>query len=176
MKYVTMIPAFGVPCDRNSCGKWNLRKEDFTNEDKFTTRESDESPLGEYGIELNKLVPYREYCTWPVADHVRAYCDMVYECKFEELKGLFHECIADLECRKDIFMLIYGKMRTVGWFDSINKFMSDEFGNAWSSYVDSVKSAANHVDNMADRYERMMKGEIVSSPSDLYKNSTTVSK
>lgn len=157
MQYVTMMAAFGIPCNRSSCGKWNLRREDFTAEDKFITRESEESPLKDYGIEKDKLVPYREYCVYNVADHVRAYCDMLYECKFDEMHGLFHECIADLECRKDIFMLVYGKMRTAAWFSQIDLFMEEEFGNAWVSYKNSIESVSKHISDQLSVDEALSK-------------------
>lgn len=157
MQYLTGLLAFGVECERDSVGKWNITRKEFLDEELFQLRESDESPFKKYGIEENKLVPYREYCTFNVADHVRAYCDLLYDQKFDVLKDLFAECICSLKCRKDIFMLVYGKLRHLAGFHAINEFMMDEFGNAWVSYIESVESVAEHISNRADAVEQLEK-------------------
>lgn len=147
MMYISGMPAFGVPCEGDSIGKWNLRKEDFLNEEIFKLRDSEVSPLGDWGIEENKLVPYREFCTYSIANHTRAYVDMLVDGQFEQLSGLFYECINSIECRKDIFMLVYGKLRNLPTFDAIDMFMAGEFGNAWNSYIDSINSASETIAN-----------------------------
>ena len=147
MKYITGIVAFGVQCERNSTGKWNLTKDDFLNEENMKLKESDDSPFKDYGIEENKLVPYHDICTYNVADHVRAYVDMVHEQRFDELVGLFYESIGDMKCRQDIFMLVNGKLRHLAGFQKVNEFMQQEFGNAWVSYIDSVERVAEHIAN-----------------------------
>lgn len=157
MQYVTGMTAFGIECKRDSCGKWNLTKDDFTNNEKFTLRESDDMPYKDYGIEKDKIVPYREYCLYNVADHVRAYLDLLYECKFDLLTGLFDECIKDMKCRKDIFMTVYGKLRNLAIFKEVNEFMISEFGNAWLSYLDSVHSVAEHISKREDYLTELQK-------------------
>lgn len=145
MQYVTGIPAFGIPCELDSVGRWNILKEDYVDEERFTIKESDDMPLKDYGIEKNKLVPYREFCTYNVANHVRAYVDLLYMERFDILPGLFAECINNSKCRKDIFMLVYGKLRNLAQFKEINEFMCNEFGNAWMSYVQAVMAMAEHL-------------------------------
>lgn len=155
MMYLTGPLAFGVDCERESCGRWNIPKTDWLNEDLMVLKDSEESPFKSYGIEENKIVPYHEFCTYNVADHVRAYCDMLYAGKFDELKDVFGEYIRSMSCRKDIFMLVYGKLKYLAEFHDINAFMEKEFGNAWVSYIDSVNSVAEHISNRAEAIERL---------------------
>lgn len=157
MKYITGIISFGVECERDSTGKWNITKEDFLNEKNMELKESEDSPFKDYGIEKNKLVSYHEFCTYNVADHVRAYCDMLYEERFDELEGLFFDSINSMKCRHDIFMLVYGKLRNMACFPRVNKFMTSEFGNAWESYVDSVNRVADHISDNKMNLEQLQK-------------------
>lgn len=155
MRYITGILAFGVQCERNSTGKWNLTKSEFLDEKLMELKESDDYPFKDYGIEENKLIPYHDICTYNVADHVRAYVDMIYEKRFDELVGLFYECIVDMKCRGDIFMLVYGKLRHLAGFQKVNQFMTEEFGNAWLSYIDSVERVSEHIANSKDALEQI---------------------
>ena len=129
MKYITGLLAFGVDCKRDSCGKWNITKDEWLDEKLMTLQESDDSPFKDYGIEDDKVVPYHEYCLYAVADHVRAYCDMLYNEQFDELKDLFEDSIRSMKCRKDIFMLTYGKLRYLAQFHAINEFMTYSLGS-----------------------------------------------
>lgn len=144
MNYVTGICAFGVPDDTKSCGIWNIRKHQYLGDD-FLTRESESSVFGEWGIQENKMVPYHDLCTYRVANHVRAYVDMLEMCKFDEMHGLFANAIDNGECRLDIFMLVYGKMRNLPYYEGIHRFMCEEFGNAWTSYIKAIKDNAKVV-------------------------------
>lgn len=157
MQYITGIVAFGVDCKRDSVGRWNTTKSEFLDDNLFVLKDSNESPFKDYGIEENKIIPYREYCTYNVADHVRAYCDLLYEHNFDFLKDAFSEYIRSMKCRKDIFMLVYGKLRNLAGFKEINEFMVQEFGNAWVSYIDSVDSVAEHISNRQEEIERLVR-------------------
>ena len=154
MQYVSGYIAFGIPCSRDSVGVWNIPKEEYTDNFESYLMESENTPLGTYGIEKNKLVPKHEYVLYNVADHVRAYCDLLYLGKFDILEGLFDYAIKDLKCRKDIFMVTYGKLGHVADFDKIHDFMCDEFGNAWVSYVNAVQSNADFLDKFDAQLEK----------------------
>lgn len=156
MRYLTGILALGIPCELKTAGKWNVFRADFMDPEKFKLVESDESVFGDYGIEENKLVPGREYATWSVANHVRAYVDMVEQLMFDELEDVFYECIQDGKARQDIFMLVYGKLRNTAHFHEINVFMECEFGNAWYSYIQSVNAVA---EKLAEKAEKVANGE-----------------
>lgn len=160
MMYITGRVALSVPCERESTGLWNVRRSDFLNEEMMKLHDSQESPFKDYGIEKNKMIHYHEFCTYNVADHVRAYVDMLYAGQFDELKGLFAEAINNAKCRTDIFMLVYGKLRHLAEFTEINEFMEEEFGSAWLSYKDAVRSSAEHIEK---HQEEMLNLETVQS-------------
>ena len=145
MKYVGGIIALETPCERNSVGTWGVPKRYYIDENLFKLKDTEDSPFGEYGIEKDKIIKHREYCLYNVADHVRVYLDMLYECQFDELRGLYHECIKDLRCRSDIFAYTFYKLRNLDVFPKVNKFMCEEFGNAWLSYLNAIDSVAEHI-------------------------------
>lgn len=155
MRYITGIIAMGTECSLNTPGLWNIPKETYLDEEIFKNVESDDSPFKDWGIEKNKIIKYREFSLYNVANHVRAYVDMLYDGKFDELKDVFFEAINDSKSRLDIFMLVYGKLRHLAQFKKINKFMEEEFGNAWLSYIDAVNTVAEHISSQADAIDRM---------------------
>lgn len=150
MKYITGIIALGTECELPTCGLWNVSKQQFLDDELCKGVESDDSPFKDWGIEENKVLRYREFCLFNVANHTRAYVDMLYQHRFEELKDIFFEAINNGEARKDIFMLVYGKLRHLAEYKKINEFMTTEFGNAWIAYKDSIESVAAHLANRAD--------------------------
>ena len=158
MKYLTGILAFQVPCELDSLGLWNMSKKSFTDESLWDMRESDESRFKDWGIEKDKIIPGRDYTLWNVANHVRAYVDMLEGKQFDKLKGLFLEAIFEPKCRQDIFMLTYGKLRHLADWSEYNRFMKDEFGNAWMSYIDSIHSVAAHIEDSVDAMNKWEAG------------------
>lgn len=170
MKYLTGLVAFGVPCELNSIGKWNVTKDEFTNPDKFTIAESDDSPFKDYGIEKDKIVRYHPDELYNVANHVRAYLDLLADRNFNVLKDLFYECIKDTKCRELIFKAAYGKLRYLACFHDVNNFMIDEFGNAWVSYVDSVEQINQNINDAEEsvRQHEEAQKDIKHSWSPLY--------
>ena len=157
MQYITGRVAFGVPdTTSESCGIWNIRKHEFLGEDTFKHRDSAESVFGDWGIQKGLMVPYHEFCTYNVANHVRAYCDMLEMGQASEMRGLFAEAIDNAKCRMDIFTLVYGKMRNHAQFPFIDAFFNEEFGNAWDSYKKSVKKNAKVLSESAKEFEKMV--------------------
>ena len=155
MRYVTGRCAFGVIDDTPSVGIWNIRKSDFLGEG-FIERDSEDSIFGDWGIQKNVLIPYREFCTFNVANHVRAYCDMLEMGMMTDMKGLFAEAIDNAKCRLDIFTLVYGKMRNTELFEFVNIFFLEEFGSDWTSYKDAVNKSADKLSKSVDAYEKMV--------------------
>ena len=145
MRYITGLLALGTPCELDTCGIWNLSKKDYLDENNFKHYESDDSPFKNYGIEQNKFVDYHDVAPTNVANHVRAYLDMLYNKEFEKLKGLFLYALNSNKARQDIFMCVYGKLRHKAEYDEINQFMGNEFGSAWYSYIEAVNKTAEHL-------------------------------
>lgn len=145
MQYVSGRIALGVPCNRNTCGLWNIPKKEYLDEYPNSMRESEDSPFGDYGIEKNKFVPFHEIAAVAVADHVRVYLDFLNDKNFEALDGLYFEAINSAKDRSDIFMYTFYKLRERDDYKEIHDFMVKEFGNAWLSYLQAIQSVAEHV-------------------------------
>lgn len=136
MKYITGLICFGVPCEEDSCGTWLFTKQDFLSPEYMVERDSDNSPFNSYGIECDKIIPYHaDDELFNVATHTRAYLDMLNDGKFDVLKGAFYEYIQSTTCREAIFRRVYNCLKNNANFKDIHDFMSEEFGNAWASYV-----------------------------------------
>lgn len=157
MQYITGYLAFGIPCELPTPGKWNITKQEYLDENLFKLRDSDESPFKDYGIEKNKIVPHREFCLFNIANHVRAYVDMLYDGQFDMMRDLFFECINNAKAREDIFMLVYGKLRKLDCYKEVNEFMTEEFGNAWLAYVDAIHSMSQHIADRQDEISDILK-------------------
>ena len=140
MKYITGWIAFATPCELDTVGKWNLHKNEFLDEYNMTLYESDESPFGDWGIETDKLVDYHEDTTYNVANHIRAYVDMLYQGRFSELKNIYMEVIDCPKALDMIFKLVDDKLRDQKGFQIIDEFLEREYGNLWRSFVDTKKS------------------------------------
>lgn len=132
MIYLTGIACFGVSCQLDSCGTWNITKDIFLN-GGFVEKDTVGSWFGEYGIEKDKLVPYRDEL-YNVANHVRVYLDMLADCEFNALTGLFEQMINSMECRAAIFKMVKNVLSSHVRYKEIYDFMVGEFGNAWLSY------------------------------------------
>lgn len=146
MKYITGILAFGVPCDLDTAGRWDTSKKEWLDNTLFKNIESKETLLGDYGIEKNKLIPYREYTTFNVANHLRAYLDILLDRDFKTLSGLFDKYLNTSKSRKDLFFMVLHKFRDIDDYISIHEFMVKEFGSLWISYCESVNSIANNIE------------------------------
>lgn len=140
MKYLTGSLAFKLPCELESCGLWSVSRKDWENANNFDMRESDDSVFKKYGIEENKVVPFQtdengQPVLYNVANHIRAYLDMLDNKDFESLKGLFYEAINSAKCRAEIFRMVVLKFRSTDKWTAVYRFMQEEFGNVWFSYI-----------------------------------------
>lgn len=148
MKYITGLVALSTPCGLDTCGKWDTTKEQFLDPENMKLYESDDSPFKDYGIEQDKVIDYHYSMNdaennelYNVANHVRAYCDMLYN-NPKDCKGLFYECLNTMKSRELIFELVFSRLRHLAVYSDVCTFMVDEFGNAWVSFIDSKLVAA----------------------------------
>ena len=156
MQYLTGRLAFAIPCKLNSCGIWNISKKDFMDEEKFKLSESEGSFFGDWGIETNKLVPGREYCCYNVANHLRAYLDLLMLGEFDQLIGLYDEGIADARCRLDLFMILNSKVRRTPMWEVVKPFMSQEFGSLWDSFLRGIEQSSEIVEKNYREFQKLM--------------------
>lgn len=155
MKYLTGIVALSVACDLDSCGLWQTPREEFTTNLDSYVRESESSILGTLGIEKDKIIPYNGNTLYNVANHARAYCDLVAEKRYKALDGLFFDAIQDTKTRMLIFEYIFKNRTKFKNYKEINRFMHSEFGNAWDSYVSSYSSIQKTKNAIAKKKEEI---------------------
>ena len=156
MQYLTGRLAFAIPCKLQSCGLWNVSKKEFQDPEKFKLSESDDSLFKDWGIEQNKLVPGREFCSYNVANHVRAYLDMLMTGDLDALVGMYDEAIADPKSRMDIFMIVNSRIRKTEMWPIVNAFLSQEFDSLWDSFVKAVDQSADIVEKNYREFEKEM--------------------
>ena len=135
MKYITGMISFGIPCREDSCGTWLYPREYFLDKEKMKQHESSESVFGDLGIEQDKIIPYHDNEElFNVANHTRAYLDMLAAEQFDALRDVFYNYINSMICREVIFRETYTRLSKQDNYMKIHDFMSEEFGNAWISY------------------------------------------
>lgn len=146
MIYLSGPLAFGVPCSLNTEIEWRFGRSDWTDENMSKCmRESDNSILGTYGIEENVFIERKPLHTYNVANHIRAYLDMLLEGRYEELRGMFDCYIKVGIYRRDMFEVIIHKMLHLDTYKDINNFLYEEFGSAWVSWNETVVNQAKRM-------------------------------
>ena len=103
----------------------------YLSEKEKYVRDTEKSKLGELEIAVGTIIPTGEeaYC----ASHARAYCDMLVEHLFNELKDLYFIAIDNYTVLNKIFFIL----RTNGLFkdkDIVN-FLNNEFGSYFRGYL-----------------------------------------
>lgn len=146
MRYLSAPLAFCVYCELDTPGEWRGSRE-LWSDNNFNNcmRDSEDSPFKEYGIEMNRFLQYKPLCTYHVANHVRAYLDMLYEGRFNEMEGMFLQYINNGECRRAIFEQVLYRCKHLASYQDINAFMTKEFGNAWVSFVDAIYRSSMYI-------------------------------
>lgn len=146
MQYLTGKLAFGITCDLDTPGLWNIPTSEYL-DSSFKLSDSDNSPFKYWGIETGKIIPGREYTTFNVANHLRAYVDCLYKGEFDLLKDRYEEIIFYPKYCKEIFMIIYGKTRFLAEFEDINNFLTGEFGDRWLNFIESINAMSEKLSN-----------------------------
>lgn len=114
----------------NSVGLGSDANKYLEEKDKYI-RDTDKSKLGTVEIMEGTIIPTGEeaYC----ASHARAYCDMLVEHMFDELKDLYFIAINSYAVLHRIFSIL----RTNNLFkdEKIVEFLNDEFGSYFRGYL-----------------------------------------
>lgn len=129
MIYLTGEHALNMTCSLNTDGDWHTSALAWKN---LTLRESEGSFFGDYGIESPKKLPV---CgkVFPVANHIRALLDLIYERKYPIAQGMRDDFIVTDEYDDEIFDLVM-KMKDLPYFDEIDRFMGNEYMMKWINY------------------------------------------
>ena len=155
MIYLTGKQAFYVTCEEDSVGEWMMSKELFA---ELELKESSETLMGDALIEKDKIIPYHaDDDLYNVATHTRAYLDMLFDERYDELKGVFMDSIQSKKCRAEIFKYAYHYGIGLERFQQIHIFMTSEFGNAWHSYCQNMLSLRKHIEASHKRKDGVVK-------------------
>lgn len=138
MLYVTGIHALNLPCQLSTCGDWHTSAIQWQ---RPTIRESAVSVWGNYGIEKNHKIPEHE-SNIPVANHIRALLDLIYEGKFDVAQGIKKDFICNDKYNEEIFSQIYLLKNTAKW-EQINHFMHKEYGKEWRLWRDGKQNISS---------------------------------
>ena len=137
MKYVSgyyAMPLYVNDKSDMSSGIWNPEDGLYDNI-KEKLYDTEGNPMGEYGIFPDEEVPgYTE--SFYVANHIRAYLDMIYYKEFDKLKDLYWEAINDM----NMLHIIFEKIFAYKLYEDVEviKFLSDEFESLFRSYILTV--------------------------------------
>lgn len=132
MKYYSGLYAFTqyADADEDSAGICS-RLSEFEGKEDEHLLEATEMPFNEYGIYETIAIGSGEVIT--CASHKRAYIDMLYQHKFDELDGFSEIGIRNMHVIHDIFDLVSGFKLTED--KEIVKFMNKEYGANYRSYL-----------------------------------------
>lgn len=157
--YVSGEAALGLPCDLDTCGKFNVSISTYRDDEKFKAclKNSKRSPFKDYGIQEDYFIEYRPLVLYRVANHVRVYLDMLYEGRFEELNGYFDAYLNSSKARRAIFEMVYLRCKHLACFTEINDFLIEEFGNAWVSFVNGLHSNAKYLTRALETCDKELK-------------------
>ncbi|KXB34333.1 hypothetical protein [Aerococcus christensenii] len=129
MRYLTGIYAFNIPCSLETSGDWhwgalNWKQADF--------KESTSSFYGNYGISQKPVsTPIGAYY---VANHIRAFLDLLVEGKFSVVRGSRKEYFGNEKYTLEILNKVYELKGTDNW-EAIAQFISREYGLYWQAYL-----------------------------------------
>lgn len=146
MKYINSILCLSVADKWNGSVRWNTTKEEWTKPEYLVVAESDESKMGDYGIETDRILKYHDEELYNVADCVRYYLDMLDAGRFDELKDVFYDYMSTTKIRKELFRMVHRFFIKESNYHAIHNFMTEEFGSAWISYCQQALANQQHVD------------------------------
>ena len=134
MKYISGYLAFTQHADDEemSCGVWNFDPSIFEHIEDYM-RESDDFPYKDIHIKRAMLNTMDDSEIYDIANHARAYCDLLIEHQFDLLKGFFDMNIRDSATAHEIFSMC----ENYALFEDreILVFMVKEFGSNLRSFL-----------------------------------------
>ena len=127
MKYITDVYALNIPCSLKTSGDWH----EGYNIKNAIYDDTDTSFYKEYGIE-KKIINNKEYY---VANHLRAILDMLYNKKFDFLKGFRKDFLVVDIYDNEFFNKVY-EMKDLSFFNDISNLMGEEYTIKWLLFLE----------------------------------------
>ena len=132
MKYITGIHALNLACELETPGDWHTSALKWEN---ISTKESENSTWGNYGIECNRTIPFLSPAPkYNIANHIRALLDLIEEGNFAVAQGMNKDYICNDSYNEEIFDKVFLLRQSKIWND-INKFMEREYLMQWVNYI-----------------------------------------
>ncbi len=135
MLYLTGLNALTIPCSLGTTGECHTSSVDWNYPD---IRESEDSPLGEEGIETDVFVPSLGK-NYPVANHLRSTADLLESGKYTYLQGMRENWLdGDLTLSRPLFDMVYRlkEVKTEGEWERISKAMERDWMLHWLRYLE----------------------------------------
>ena len=130
MKYITGIHALNIPCKLDTCGDWHCSALKW---EKVAIEDTEKSPFGTYGIEMNKTIPEHSE-KFAVANHIRACLDLIEKGDFSNAQGMNEDFIVNKKYTGEIFRQVY-KLRSRNDWKYISAFMGPEYKMQWLHFL-----------------------------------------
>lgn len=134
MEYVTGMQALNLTCGLDTDGDWHRSAIGW---DRLDTKNTDSAFFGGYGIYMQDHVPMHKG-RLPVADHVRALLDLLYDRKFPLAQGMRKDFIGNEKYTDEVFRKVY-EMRTLPWWGDIDGFMRKEYRLDWLAFLEGCE-------------------------------------
>lgn len=131
MEYISGQHALNLACSLPTSGDWHI---DAIQWDHPWTKDTEEGPFGNYGIEVNCHVPQREGREVLCANHIRALLDLLLDGKFALAQGMRNDFICNDSLNDEIFGKVMQLKTSTGW-EEISRFMGKEYGILWLDFL-----------------------------------------
>ncbi len=133
MTYISGYYALNIPCSLDTTGDWH---QSCLAWDKVELSDSQNSPLGEWGIEKDVYVyPLNGY--YNVANHIRACLDFLDTDMFSHASGMREDYIANDKYNNVIFEQVYKlkPAKTDEQWQKISKTMEKDYKLQWLHFI-----------------------------------------
>ncbi len=134
MEYITGVHALNLNCALDTCGDWHQSAIQW---ERPTTRLTEDSVFGEYGIETGVHIPEHGQKTYAAANHIRALLDLLVEGKFTLAQGMRDDFICNDAYNEEIFRKVLLLRDKENW-KKIDDFMCREYRMAWIRFKRKV--------------------------------------
>lgn len=132
MKYISGIFALNIPCSLDTTGDWHRSSLPW---DKVDIKESDNSPLKDWGIEKDVYV--RELNgRYNVANTLRACVDFLDTDKYLSAEGMRKDYLGNDKYNQELFNAVYSlkPYKTPKQWELISRIMEKDYMMKWLNY------------------------------------------
>lgn len=134
MKYVSGLFALNLPCSLNTTGDWHRTSLPW---DKVEIKDSDKSPLKDFGIEKNIYIDELN-ANYNVANHIRACVDILDEGRYTLVSGMRYDFFDNNEdIIPDLFNCVFSlkSQKTQKEWESISQIMEKDYMLKWIVFL-----------------------------------------